>query len=82
MVEWSLTGVERQHGAYRFIVKDKEGDNVWIVAELAGDRPLKIIGTTGDDLQVGFELAAGTTRSDAQALARAMNKGIAHIVLF
>jgi hypothetical protein len=33
MVEWSLTGVERQHGAYRFIVKDKEGDAVWIVAE-------------------------------------------------
>lgn len=82
MVEWGMTGVERQRGAYRFAVKDKEGEDVWIVAEPAGDHQLKIIGTTGEDLQVGFELAAGTTRQDAQALARAMNKGIAHIVLF
>jgi hypothetical protein len=71
MVEWGMTGVERQRGAYRFAVKDKEGEDVWIVAEPAGDHQLKI-----------FELAAGTTRQDAQALARAMNKGIAHIVLF
>lgn len=81
MVEWSMTGVERQQGAYRFTVKDKEVNAVWIVAEPAG-APLKIIGTGGDDLQVGFELAAGTTRSDAEALARAMNRIIAQIVLF
>jgi hypothetical protein len=36
MVEWSLTGVERQHGAYRFVVKDKEGDEVWIVVLVGG----------------------------------------------
>ena len=44
--------------------------------------PLKIIGTTGEDLQVGFALAAGTTRRDAEALAQAMNTRIAYIVLF
>ena len=67
MVEWSKPGVERQRGDYKFIVKYKEGETVWLVGEPAGN-PLKIIGTTGEDLQVGFELAAGTTRSDAEAL--------------
>jgi hypothetical protein len=81
MVEWSMTGVERQRGEYRFTVKDKEGEIVWLVSEPVGI-PLKIIGTTGTDLQVGFELAPGTTRPQAEALARAMNNGIAHIVLF
>jgi hypothetical protein len=81
MVEWSMTGVERQRGEYRFTVKDKEGETVWLVGEPTGN-PLKIIGTTGEDLQMGFELASGTTRRDAEALARAMNNGIAHIVLF
>jgi hypothetical protein len=42
---------------------------------------LKIIGNTGEDLQVGSELAVDTTRC-AEALARAMDKCIAHIVLF
>jgi hypothetical protein len=81
MVEWSMTGVECQQGAYRFTVKDKEADVAWIVAEPAG-APLKIVGTTGDDLHVGFELAAGSTRSDAEALTRTMNKFITHIVRF
>ena len=81
MVEWSSTGVERQRGEYRFTVKDKEGEAVWLVGEPTGS-PLKIVGTTGEDLQVGFELAVGTTRREAEALARAMNTNIAHIVLF
>jgi hypothetical protein len=59
MVEWSKPGVERQRGGYRFKVKDKEGETVWLIGEPAGS-PLKIIGTTGEDLQVGFDLAAGT----------------------
>jgi hypothetical protein len=81
MVEWSMTGVERRRGEYRFTVKDKEGETVWLVGEPAGSS-LKIIGTAGEDLQVGFELAAGTTRCDAEALAQATNKCIAYIVLF
>jgi hypothetical protein len=81
VVEWNMTGVERQRGTYRFIVKDKEGDAVWIVAEPAGT-PLKIIGTTGEDLQVGFDLEAGTPRIEAEALARAMNNIIVQIALF
>ncbi len=36
MVEWSRTGVERQRGEYRFTVKDKEGEKVWLVGESAG----------------------------------------------
>jgi hypothetical protein len=59
--------------------KDKEGEIVWLVGEPAGSA---LIGTTGEDLQVGFELPAGTTGCDAEALARAMNKCIAYIVLF
>ena len=81
MVEWSSAGVERQRGEYHFTVKDKEGETVWLVAEPAGS-PLKIIGTAGEDLQVGFDLAPGTTRSDAEALAQVMNRRIANIVLF
>jgi len=81
MVEWSSTGVERQRGEYRFTVKDQEGETVWLVGEPTGS-PLKIIGTTGEDLQVGFALAASTTRRDAEALAQAMNTRIAYIVLF
>jgi len=81
MVEWSRPGVERQRGEYHFTVKDKEGETVWLVAEPAGS-PLKIIGTAGEDLQVGFDLAPGTTRSDAEALAQVMNRRIANIVLF
>jgi hypothetical protein len=81
MAEWSVSGVERQRGEYRFTVKDKEGETIWLVGEPAGI-PLKIIGATGTDLQVGFELAPGTTRREAEALARAMNNGIACIVLF
>ena len=81
MIEWGMNGVEPQRGKYRFTVKDKEGDAVCLHCEPVGI-PLKIVGTKGEDLQVGFDLAPGTTRSEAEALARAMNKGIAHIVLF
>jgi hypothetical protein len=81
MTEWVMNGVERQRGQYRFTVKDKEGDDVWLGCEPAGN-PLKIIGTKGEDLQVGFDLAPGTTRSEAEALVRAMNNAITHIVLF
>ena len=81
MTEWVATGVEPQRGEYRFTVKDKEGDTVWLGCEPMGIA-LKIIGTNGEDLQVGFDLAPGTTRSEAEALARAMNNGITHIVLF
>ena len=41
--------------------------------------PLKIIGPTGEDLHVGFDLAPGTTMDQAHALARAMNSRITHI---
>jgi hypothetical protein len=43
--------------------------------------PLKIIGPTGEDLHVGFDLAPGTTMDQAHALARAMNSRITHIAL-
>ena len=81
MVEWVMTGVEPQRGEYRFTVKDKEGDTVWLVGEPAGS-PLKIISTTGDDLQVAFDLTVGTTSHEAEALAETMNRYIASIVLF
>jgi hypothetical protein len=81
MIQWVMNGVEPQRGKYRFKVKDKEGDAVWLACEPAGV-PLKIVGTKGDDLQVGFDLTPGTTRSEAEALVRAMNKAITHIVLF
>ena len=76
-----LTGVEPQRGEYRFTVQEKEGDEVWLACEPTGI-PLRIIGTKGEDLQVGFDLAAGTTRQEAEAVARAMNKAITPIVLF
>ena len=81
MTEWVANGVEPQRGEYRFRVKEKEGGTVWLGCEPAGIA-LKIVSTNGEDLQVGFDLAPGTTRSEAEALARAMNNGITHIVLF
>jgi hypothetical protein len=81
MTEWVATGVEPQRGEYRFRVKDREGDAIWLACEPTGIA-LKIVGTNGEDMQVGFDLAPGTTRSEAEALARAMNNGITHIVLF
>jgi hypothetical protein len=81
MVEWYTSGVEPHSGEYCFKVKDKEGEVVWIAAEPTGV-PLKIIGSKGRDLQVGFDLAPGTTPSEARTLADAMNKGIVQIVLF
>ncbi len=81
MTEWVMNGVEPQRGEYRFRVKDREGDAICLACEPAGI-PLKIIGTKGVDLQVGFDLAPGTTRSEAEALVRAMNNAITHIVLF
>ncbi len=81
MMEWGMNGVEPQRGEYRFTVKDKEGDAVYLACEPTGIA-LKIIGTNGEDLQVGFDLALGTTRREAEALVRAMNKCITHIVLF
>ncbi|WP_315741620.1 MULTISPECIES: hypothetical protein [unclassified Bradyrhizobium] len=81
MREWMPNGVEPQRGAYRFKVQDKEGDDFWIVAEPAGT-PLTIVSTTGADLQIGIDLAVGISRSDAEALVKAMNIAIARIVLF
>ncbi len=81
MTEWVATGVEPQRGEYRFRVKDREGDEFCLACEPVGIA-LKIIGSTGEDLQVGFDLSPGTTRSEAEDLVRAMNKAITHIVLF
>jgi hypothetical protein len=81
MTEWVANGVEPQRGEYRFTVKDEEGDAVYLACEPVGIA-LKIVGTNGEDLQVGFDLVPGTTRSEAEALALAMNSAITHIVVF
>jgi hypothetical protein len=81
MTKFHMTGTQRQSGEYRWTVKDEEGETFWLVGEPVGV-PLKIIGTKGEDLQVGFDLTPGTTEDEAYALARAMNSRITHIVLF
>ena len=53
----------------------------WLTGEPIGT-PLKIVGTEGEDLHIGFTLEAGTTRGQAFSLARVMNKHIAAIKLF
>lgn len=81
MTEFHMVGVDPQRGEYRFTVKEKADGMPWLVGEPVGV-PLRIIGTTGDDLQVGFDLVPGTTLDEAQAIARTMNDCIARIVLF
>jgi hypothetical protein len=80
MATFHMTGVEPQRGEYRWTVKEKANGAPWLCGEPTGV-PLKIIGPTGEDLGVGFDLAAGTTLDQAHALARAMNNRITHIVL-
>ncbi|GLH78112.1 hypothetical protein [Bradyrhizobium sp. SZCCHNS3051] len=69
MVEGSMTGVACRRGACQSTARDKEADAASVAAEPAG-APLKIVGTTGDDSQLSFELAAGATRGDAEAFMR------------
>ena len=81
MTTFYMTGVEPQRGEYRWTVKDNTDGTPFLVGEPTGV-PLKIVGTTGEDLQVGFELAPRTKLNDAKAIARLMNHRITHIVLF
>ncbi len=74
-------GVEPQRGDYRYKVAEKEDGTPWIAGEPAGS-PLKIIGTKGNDLGIGFTLRPGTTYQQAQEVAKYMNTWIVDIVLF
>jgi len=75
-----LTGVERQRGQYSYRVKETADGTPWIAGEPAGD-PLKIIGTDGSDLEVGFTLRPGTTYQEALEVAKCTNEWIAEIVV-
>ena len=81
MTTFHMTGVEPQRGEYRWTVKENTDGTPFLVGEPTGV-PLKTVGTTGEDLQVGFELAPRTKLNDAKAIARLMNHRITHIVLF
>jgi hypothetical protein len=77
---WYPPGVEPQRGQYRYTVKESADRSPWIAGEPAG-APLKIVGTKGDDLGIGFNLRPGTTIKDAQKVAKFMNEWIVDIVL-
>jgi len=81
----NLSGVEPQRGQYRYTVKEREDGSPWIATEPAGVS-LKIIGTNGSDLQIGFTLRPSTTLEEAhkvaRTLARCMNDSIAEISLY
>jgi hypothetical protein len=80
MVDWIATGAEPQRGNYSYRVK--EGNSgPWIAAEPAGN-PLRIVGTEGQDLNVGFNLRPGATIEQATQIARLMNDWIVSIELF
>ncbi len=79
--KWHFAGVEPQRGQYRYTVKEKEDGTPWIAGEPSG-RPLKIIGTKGNDLGIGFTLRPDMTYQQAQEVAEYMNKWIVDIVLF
>ena len=81
MTNWLATGVEPQRGRYSFRVKEAADGTPWIAAEPAGDT-IKIVGSKGGDLQIGFFLRPGATIDDAQKVAEAMNRWIAETILY
>jgi hypothetical protein len=80
MTNFHFAGVEPQRGECRWTVKENANGTPFLFGEPTGV-PLKIIGPTGEDLEVGFELAPGTTIDEAHSLARVMNSRITHIAL-
>ena len=81
MTSWYPPGVERQRGQYRYTVKEIGDERLWIVGEPVGDT-LKIVGTEGEDLQIGFTLRSGATLDDADRVAKCMNDWIVDTVLY
>jgi hypothetical protein len=80
MASWYFLGVEPQRGQYFYAVKETGEGVPWIAGEPAGDR-LKIIGTKGNDLEIGFTLRPGTTHEQARKVAKCMNDWIVDTVL-
>jgi hypothetical protein len=78
---FAVAGVERQRGQYRYRVKEGENGTPWIDGEPAGNT-LKIIGSAGEDLQIGFTLRSGTTYEEAERVAKWMDDWIADIMLY
>ena len=81
MTSWYPPGVAPQRGQYRYTVKEREDGTPWIAGEPSGDM-LKIIGTEGDDLNIGFTLRPGATLEDARNIAKFMNDRIVDAVLY
>jgi hypothetical protein len=73
MVGWQAKGVEPQRGKYRYVVKDG-ASGPWLAAEPYGN-PIKIVGSKGRDLQIGFGLQPRTTPEQAQRIAMLMSAG-------
>jgi hypothetical protein len=65
-----------ERGQYRFVVKDKEGDERFIAAEPAGDVIQKISG----DL-LAFDLHPGATYQEAELIAEMLNRHVVSISL-
>jgi hypothetical protein len=77
----AFAGVERQRGQYRYTVTEWADGRPWIAGEPAGT-PLTIIGTDGEDLQIGFTLRSGTTYEEAKRVANFMNDWMVDIMLW
>jgi hypothetical protein len=77
---WISTGVEPQRGQYRYTVKEMADGTPWLFGEPVGDT-LKIVGTKGDDLHIGFYLRPGATLEDAHRVAKCMNDWLLDTVL-
>jgi hypothetical protein len=73
--------IEPQRGEYRWTVKKNVDGKPFLVGEPTGV-PLKTIGTAGQDLQVGFELAPRPKLNDAKAVVQLKNLRITQIVPF
>jgi hypothetical protein len=78
---WYFLGVERQRGQYLYAVKEREDGTPWIAGEPAGDT-IKIVGTKGDDLEIGYTLRPGTTIEQARMVAKCMSDWIVDVVLY
>jgi len=77
----NFAGVESQKGHYYYKATAMEDGTLLILAECEGDA-IKIVGTDGQDMGIGFTLRPGTTHQEARALANSMNRWIADIRLF
>jgi hypothetical protein len=80
MINWISSGVEPQRGQYRYVVKETADGTPWILGEPFGNT-LKIVGTNGNDLHIGFYLRPGATLEDAHRVAASMNDWIVDTVL-